>query len=289
MTSSTYAPSPRPTFNGPAHIPYDAATRHLWGDREAGEVADWIYVSSDKIHQLVFGLAPGGSFRHSSEFRTIFAADEVLYVLSGTMVICNPATGEVQRVDKGQAVFFGPNTWHHAYSYGSEPLRVLEYFAPPPSRGTAGTYARTQPLLESWTYGQDHLLGRWPAAAGEATDAATIRLLDAGSVMWRLEGTEKPVLVGVLASTDRLTVGTITLLPGQHSEAQAHGGDESLYLLDGAVHVRLPEQQGQRWFELKPGDGFYIPQGVPHQYYNISDRPATLLFGVAPHYLTEQE
>ncbi len=288
MASSTYAPSPRPTFSGPAHIPYEAATRHLWGDPEAGEVADWIYVSSDKIHQLVFGLAPGGSFRHSAEFRTIFAADEVLYVLSGTMVICNPQTGEVRRVDKGQAVFFGPNTWHHAYSYGDEPLRVLEYFAPPPSQGTAGTYARTQPLLASWTYGQYHLLGRWPAALGEAAHAATMRLLGADSVMWRLEGTERPVLVGVLASTDRLTVGTITLLPGQRSEAQTHGGDESLYLLDGTMHVRLPEQQGQRWFELKPGDGFYIPQGVPHQYYNISDRPANLIFGVAPHYLPEQ-
>jgi len=86
-----YAPSPRPTFSGPTPIPYDQVTRHLWGDEEAGEVADWIYVSSDKIHQLMFGLAPGGGFRHSEEFRTIFAADEVLYVLSGIMMIANPA------------------------------------------------------------------------------------------------------------------------------------------------------------------------------------------------------
>src|SRR5215211_7091216 len=52
----SYSPSPRPTFDGPAHIPAAAVTRHLWGDLESGEVADWIYVSSDKIHQLVFEL-----------------------------------------------------------------------------------------------------------------------------------------------------------------------------------------------------------------------------------------
>ena len=54
----SYSASPRPTFEGPAHIPYETVTRHLWGDDESGEVADWIYVSSAKIHQLVFGLAP---------------------------------------------------------------------------------------------------------------------------------------------------------------------------------------------------------------------------------------
>ena len=76
MTPSDYTPSPRPTFPGPAHIPYAAATRHLWGDQVSGEVADWIYVSSDKIHHLVFGLPPGGAFRHSDAYRTAFAADD---------------------------------------------------------------------------------------------------------------------------------------------------------------------------------------------------------------------
>src|ERR671917_403167 len=115
----SYSPSPRPTFDGPAHIPYEAASRHLWGDAESGEVADWIYVSSDKIHQLVFGLAPGQAFRHSEEYRTIFGADEVFYVLSGTMVLSNPETGEVHRVSAGESVFFRRDTWHHAFAYGA--------------------------------------------------------------------------------------------------------------------------------------------------------------------------
>ena len=51
-----YKSSPRPTFDRPTHIPYAGVTRYLWGDEESGKVDDWIYVSSAKIHELVFGL-----------------------------------------------------------------------------------------------------------------------------------------------------------------------------------------------------------------------------------------
>ena len=134
----SYKPSPRPTFHGPAHIPYDQVTRHLWGEDAAGEVADWIYVSSQNIHQLLFGLAPQKAFRHSEESRTIFAADEVLYVLSGVMIIANPEIGEVHKVLPGEAAFFRRDTWHHVFNHSSEPLRVLELFAPPPAQGASG-------------------------------------------------------------------------------------------------------------------------------------------------------
>jgi quercetin dioxygenase-like cupin family protein len=260
-------------------------TRHLWGDQVSGEVADWIYVSSEKIHQLVFGLPPGGAFRHSEDYRTIFAADEVLYVLSGTLVLNNPETGEVHRAQPGEAIFFRRDTWHHAFNYDTNPLRVLELFAPPPAQGTSGAYARTKPNLTSLKYTQDQWLGGWPMAQAEAQHQFTMCVLREPDILWRLEGRERPVLVGLLAATENLTVGKMQLLPRQQTDPQTHGGDESLYLLEGNLNLRLPENDGQRWFELKPGDGFYIPQGAPHQYYNISDRPASLIFGVAPQYL----
>lgn len=280
----SYSPSPRPTFNGPAHIPFESATRHLWGDDISGYVADWIYVSSDKIHQLIFGVPPGGAFRHSDSFRTIFAADEVLYVLSGVMLLCNPETGEVHRVPPGQAAFFRRDTWHHAFNYSSEPLRVLELFAPPPSQGTSGAYARTQPNLKVARYVQDQWMKNFPLRADERADALTIRVLRERDVMWRLEGHAQQMLVGILAATEHLTVGQIELLPGRQSDIHTHAGDEGLYLLEGTLNVSVPENNGARWFELKPGDGFYIPEGVPHQYYNFTDRPAKFLFGVAPGY-----
>jgi mannose-6-phosphate isomerase-like protein (cupin superfamily) len=257
-------------------------TRHLWGDEIAGEVADWIYVSSSKIHQLVFGLSPGQSFRHSEEFRTVFAADEVLYVLSGIMVLSNPETGEVHRIRPGEAAFFGRDTWHHAFSFGKEPLRVLELFAPPPSQGTSGAYARTKPFLESSRYSCKEWLTKWPMAQAEAARNGTIRVLRESDMLLSLEGKNSGVLCGLLASTEQLTAGKIHLLPGQKSDVHCHEGDESLYLLDGVLNMLLPESDGQRWFELNPRDGFYIPEGVPHQYHNITSEPVNLVFGVAP-------
>jgi quercetin dioxygenase-like cupin family protein len=283
----SYAPSPRPTFVGPTHIPYATVTRHLWGDAFSGEVADWIYVSSDRIHQLVFGLPPGGMFRHSKNYRTVFAADEVYFVLGGVLILVNPETGEVHRARAGETLFFRRDTWHHAVSYGSEPLRVLEIFAPPPSQGTSGAYARTKPYLTTPRYTQDQWLGKWPMQRAIAQRDFTMQLLNEQDVLWRLEGSERPVLVGIWVSTEYLTMGEVRLLPGQRSEVEVHGGDESLYLLEGSLNVRTPENEGQRWFELAPCDGFFVPQGVPHQYYNMTDEPTRLIFGVAPSYLQD--
>ena len=283
----SYSASPRPTFDGPSHIPYETVTRHLWGDEESGEVADWIYVSSAKIHQLVFGLAPGGAFRHSDAYRTIFAADEVLYVLSGVMALSNPETGEVHRVKPGEAAFSRRDTWHHAFNFSPEPLRVLEFFAPPPSQGTSGSYAQTKPNLTAPKYSQDQWLGRWPQVQAEATANFTIRVVREADLLWRLEGADQQLLVGILAATEHLTVGRMELLAGQRSDVEVHGGDESLYLLEGALNVRVPENDGPRWFELSPGDGFFIPEGTPHQYYNMSGAQASFLCGIAPRYSTE--
>ena len=280
-----YSPSPRPTFSEPTHIRYADVTRHLWGDPEAGEVADWIYASTDKIHQLLFGVKPGGCFRHSDSFRTIFAADIAYYVLSGTAVWANPETGEVHRVNKGEGAFFRRDTWHHVFNYSQEPLRVLEYFAPPPAQGTSGSYARQQPLLAEVKYTQDHVLGRWPMERAQIEAGFTFHVIREADLFWRLEGGfGKEVLVGLLVATEHLTVGKMYLQPGQSTDLERHGGDECLYLLEGTLHMHCPEKEGQVWFELSPQDGFYLPAGAPHQYYNMSDQPVTLLFGVAPDY-----
>jgi quercetin dioxygenase-like cupin family protein len=279
-----YKPSPRPSFTEPTHIPYRGVTRHLWGDDEAGEVADWIYVSSDHIHQIVFGMRLGGNFTHSNEFRTIFGADEVLYVLSGEMLLANPETGEVHRVPKGRAAFFRKDTWHHAYCIGDEEVRVLEFFAPPPSQGTSGAYARTKQNLTTPRYVQDDILGRWPMerAAIEAND--TIAVLDDDDLRWRYEGADHLTLTGLYCATDHLTVGKIVLRPGQRTDAHLHGGQEALYVTRGTVHIATTEGDDLRWFELEPRDGFFVPEGVSHAYYNMSAEPVELLFAVAPRY-----
>jgi mannose-6-phosphate isomerase-like protein (cupin superfamily) len=249
-------------------------------------VADWIYVSSDKIHQLVFGLAPGAAFRHSNEFRTIFAADLVYYVLSGLMVIINPASGEVQRVKPGEAAFFRRDTWHHVVNYSADALRVLEFFAPPPSQGTSGAYARKQPLLTEARYGLDSALGRWPMAQAEIAADSSLHIVRENDLLWRIEGGKDGMLVGLLCSTEHLSVGRALLLPGQKCLPLAHGGDKSLYVLDGVLNVFCPDGgSGQQWFELHPRDGFYLPERTRHEFHNVTGQPVQFVFGVAPGYL----
>jgi quercetin dioxygenase-like cupin family protein len=277
-----YSSSPRPTFERATPIPYEVASRHLWGDKESGEVADWIYVSSDKIHQLVFGLPPRGWFRHSDSYRTIFGADVAYHVLQGVMVIANPETGEVHRALPGQTAFYRRDTWHHVYNYSDQPLRVLEFFAPPPSTGTSGAYARQKPLLTEVHYARNEMLGRIPM---EHEPHNTIRIVGEADVEWRLEGSGFPALVGLIVATEHLTVGRLHLLPGQTTQAEVHGGDEAIYVTAGVLNVRVHDGQRPDWFEVKAGDGCYIPQATPHECYNVSEAPAIALFGVAPVYL----
>jgi quercetin dioxygenase-like cupin family protein len=268
-----YEPSPRPTFDAPTLIRAADAVRHVWGDDEAGRVQDWIYVSSQRIHAIVFGLAPGEAFRHSDSYRTIFAADELLHVLEGTLVLANPETGEVVRAEQGESVFFRRDTWHHGFSYGSEDLRVLELFAPPPATGASGAYARTKPYLTESRYSDDELLGRVVGAA----ETPSLRVLRPGDVTWRLD---RGVLVGLLVSTEHLTAGTLRVPAGGRSTRESHAGDELCYAISGSLHVTA----GGVDATLSAGDGFFVPAGVAHAYAAVGAEIAEAIFGVAPEY-----
>jgi mannose-6-phosphate isomerase-like protein (cupin superfamily) len=284
-------PSPRPTYDGPSPIRAAQVSQHLWGDAEAGEVADWIYVSNEKIHHLVFGLPPGGAFRHSEDFRTIFAADELLYVLEGTLVIANPEIGEVHRVKAGQGVFFRRDTWHHAFSFGPDPLRVVEFFAPPPAAGASSAYARTKDLLSVSCYLDERWLGSWPDSKRERESGATLRIArDDDDLLWEVAGNNGDALIGLYVSTEQLTAGRIALRPGGRTGARLHGGDMSLHVLSGPLHVLLPDADGlaRRWSELGAGEGFFLPSGTPYELFNMGAGEVATLFAVAPSYLGDR-
>ncbi len=268
-----YKPSPRPSFDAPTVIRAADAVRHTWGDEEAGFVEDWIYVSSQLIHTIVFGMPPGGAFRHSDSFRTVFAADELLYVLQGTLVLADPENGEVVRAEPGESVFFRRDTWHHGFSYGDDDLRVLEFFSPPPATGTSGAYARTRPYLESSVYADDSTLG---SLVGPA-EPGSFRVLRRSDATWRLD---RGVLVGLLVSTEHLTVGTVTVPAGQSSAEESHKGEELLYVTRGALRV----EAGGVEATLSPGDGLFVPAGTPHSYASAGGEVAEAIFGVAPTY-----
>jgi quercetin dioxygenase-like cupin family protein len=276
----TYRPV-RPTFDGPTLVRRDNVALQLWGDDETGEVADAIYISNEKIHLMIFTMPPGGGFTHSGDFRTVFDADELYYVLEGELVLSNPETGEVRVAKPDEAVFFRGDTWHHGFTAGLESVRVLEFIAPGPLSGNTQPYARTKPMLADVKGVDDRWLGRWPMERAAARESATMDVVGEQDILWQLDGAER-VLVGVRVSTERMTVATIHLRPGQRSDLQVHEGDELAFMFDGEAGVRLPEHDGQTWFELRQEDALYIPGGTPHRYHNFSGRTATFFVIVGP-------
>ena len=279
--SRSRSASPRPSFGEATHVTYASVTRHLWGDQTSGEVPDWIYVSSDRIHHLVFGLAPGARFQHSEDYRTVFAADELLYVLEGSVAFANPETGEVYPTEAGDAVFFRRDTWHHAFNVGRGAARVLEFFAPPPATGASSQYARTKDYLVDSRYADVRWVGRLPVPDDERRRVATIRVLRDDDVVWSLDDR---ALIGTYVSTEHLVAGRVVLPVGAATAARRHDGDATVHVIEGTVNVLLerPTASGQRWFEVAQDDGFYLPAGTPYELRNVTGVPAAAMIGVAP-------
>jgi mannose-6-phosphate isomerase-like protein (cupin superfamily) len=272
-----YAPSPRPTYDAPTRVGRSDIKHHVWGDQQSGLVGDWVYASTGKLHVLEFGLAPGRWFKHSPSFRTVFAADEVLFVLQGAMLACNPETGEVIECLAGESLFFRKDTWHHVRAQGTEPLRVIEFFAPPPSQGTSGSYAMKQRYLETPVYRRDALLGNCIGAAA----AGTLHRLGPRDRALRLEG---EILVGLIASTEHLTVAELEVPAGATGERTAHGGDAMIVGLTGELMVRTHWNGTASSFAIGQRDAVFVPETGHYEVLSFSTTASALL-GVAPRYL----
>ena len=66
------------------------------------------------------------------------------------------------------------------------------------------------------------------------------------------------------------------------SEAETHPGDEVAFVIAGRACVLLPETR--QVFDLQPRDAMFVPQGIPHLYFNEGDEPARVVFATAPRY-----
>ena len=286
--------SPRPDHDRATAIRYDEAVLHLWGDPESGYVGDRIYASSSLIHLIEFSLRPRERFTHSEDNRTIFAADEVLHVTEGEMLLVNPETGEAVLAREGESVFFRRDTWHHAVNRSNDrPLRVMELFAPPPSTGASSAYARTQSVpapvpvaLRRRPLAGD--AGRWSRA--ERDQETRCIPPDRRIVTSCGEPTipEDDLLVGLVCSTEHLTAGRASASSQDRTAwCRHHGGD----LVAGGPPrrgSRIPARRRPEpptWFELGVGDGFYVPQGRPLPTLRPLLGGGEILFGVAPTYL----
>ncbi len=259
----------------------DVVTK-LWGDDQSGFATDLIYVSDQKIQQLIFELDPMARFTHSRRHRTIFGAHQVYRVLTGRFVLANPATGDLQQVEAGQYVHLPPGTWHHGFNQSVERLRVLEYFAPPPATGSSQPFARTQPYLDEARYAREEWLGRWPEAIAEARTANAIRVVRKSDLLWLAEGHYHPLIVAVAVSVPELTVCAAELLPGARSDLLVRREEQAGFVTEGILGLVLEPRGGSRsYHRLATGDGFVVPPETPYRFFNGGGETVTFTFGVA--------
>lgn len=67
--------------------------------------------------------------------------------------------------------------------------------------------------------------------------------------------------------------------PGQHVPVHIHPTqDEFILVQEGELDLKLDGQ----WLKAKAGDLVRMPMGVPHGYFNKSDKPCRALFWVSP-------
>ena len=272
-------------FREPALVRRSEAARFLWGDEESHHVSDLIYGRGERISALIYHLRPGEQFRGSSVWKPIYDQHRVYYVVSGTLAISDPESGEIATAVAGEAISWRGARYHFGFNFGTEETFVLDWYAPP-ERGIdvpeVAVSAAKRDLGEVRP-GRLELLGAWPdrlaetRAASQAGGVVTVRPADA---LHLIHGESAPYLVEILASSDALTFGTFSLRPSLMTEPEAHPGDEVVFALEGGLHVYLPDSHD--WFELGPLDCAFIPGGTPHRYCNHGAATNRAAFCVAP-------
>lgn len=67
--------------------------------------------------------------------------------------------------------------------------------------------------------------------------------------------------------------------PGQFVPVHVHPTQEEFILVqEGVLDLKLDGE----WIQAKAGDLVRLPRGIPHGYFNKSDKPARALFWVSP-------
>ena len=67
--------------------------------------------------------------------------------------------------------------------------------------------------------------------------------------------------------------------PGQHVPVHVHPTqDEFILVQEGVLDLKLDGV----WVQAKAGDLVRLPRGIPHGYFNKSDKPAKAFFWVSP-------
>ena len=292
MTSTRPVQAPKnvPMFaEAPMRVAYTETRRFLWGDDESGEVNDIIYGRGKTISCLIFTLAPGRNFRSSRTWKAQFDQDRFYYVLEGELTIQDPETGDVAVAGPGEAVFWRGRKWHFGFNFGTAEAVVLDWYAPqerPPDVPEV-VFAETKSDLGVVVHARSDLIGHWPAALPSERDRrlreGAVVTLSEKDALCVLQGESCQVREALYVSTDRLTVGALTLPASFRGDIVVHDkGDKVILCERGRVNIHLPESFD--WYELGERDCLYLPRGTRHQFWNYTEKAARAIFHVVPDY-----
>jgi len=259
----------------------DEAAHHVWGDVQAGFVTDRIIVSTDQLHVLEYELPPGGEFRHSPENQTVFGGDVLYFVVEGELVLADPQTGEVVRCPSNEGRLFHRGTWHNAFNPFTSTVRVVEFFSPPPARGTASDFAKKQPALTRPTFTDQRWASRWPEARSEQRSEQSFHEASLETALWGFRDSRPTHLLATLVGTPYLRVVHGEVLPGHLEELVAVEAESLLLVTSGELWVDVwsDEIGFQATTVLQPGDAMFLPSGCSERVLNRRDEVGTYLKG----------
>jgi mannose-6-phosphate isomerase-like protein (cupin superfamily) len=82
--------------------------------------------------------------------------------------------------------------------------------------------------------------------------------------------------------TEKITLGTSTLLPGQRGTVdKGHPGSHEIFFVSrGQILLHVPDKD--EYFELHEQDIILMPEGVPHTLINIGETTAVISWSLAP-------
>ena len=257
----------------PTLVPAVTVPYIIWGDEESGFVNDLFHVMSAQMVVVTVTMPPGTSFSSSDRFRPYFNTHECLYVLEGSYTCQDPVTGELRSITKGEMLLMSELQWHYGHNFGDQELRLLEVICPPADSAALRDHPRPETALPF----DAAALENWPA--GKSGAHGRLVKITHGDRLDALLGTQNPILLEVLASTDKVGFAVAGLRPGARSDIVAFNYDVMYHVENG--HLFVSDVEGGSYFHAAAGDCVFLPQGCRHRLFNHENQTCRFNLGGA--------
>ena len=249
-----------------------------------------IYCSTDRVLLSEWEVPPGQSFQPAD----IHSGDETYYILEGVLTEADHTTGQVVEVKQGGVIHIPAKTWHNAYNFTDKRLLLLN-----PAEGGMWVDDDLEQVsdfrLKTTRYKghqnesvHDIIGGNWPLDADREQEKCRIKRIPPDETLILIHGTENETKFRFFVSNERLHVGTFVICAGKLSDPEVHGGDEALCVLQGSLQISLIQEHEREdavmrdAIQVLAGQKFFIPEGVRHQYFNLTSEMCEVLFIISP-------